>query len=433
MTADGVALSGDAAALAARAGVLVHWISAKGEPVSAAGEDVAATLALLGHDPAGPGGARGALARLEEADLNEVLPPVQVAWDGRFLVPTPRRFSGRAAELWLETEDGRRLAAEPGTLLECGLGVHELVLNLSDRTVRTTVIAAPWVPWSPGPGQDRRWGLFAPLYGLTQHAGQPFGDLSDLSALFDWLHPRGGTVVVTLPLLAAWLDAPAEVSPYSPISRRAWNELYVDVAALDPSAAPPADRSEPFVDYDAAWAARRPLLWRAAEDFFAGPGPGDPRYQRFLVDRPAIERYARFRGATARLGRNWREWPASARAGTLTAEQIDADHERFHLFAQWTMHHQLGELASHVEARGQLLALDLALGANPSGFDVWDRQDLFVEGASVGAPPDLFFTRGQDWGFPPIHPQRSRLDGHRYFRECLRHHFDHAGLLRIDT
>ena len=29
-------------------------------------------------------------------------------------------------------------------------------------------------------------------------------------------------------------------------------------------------------------------------------------------------RYARFRGAQARLGRNWRDWPSAARAGTLT-------------------------------------------------------------------------------------------------------------------
>jgi 4-alpha-glucanotransferase len=63
---------------------------------------------------------------------------------------------------------------------------------------------------------------------------------------------------------------------------------------------------------------------------------------------------------------------------------------------------------------------------------VWQEGDLFVDGVSTGAPPDTFFSLGQDWGFPPIHPERSRGQGHRYVRDCIRHHLRHAGLLRID-
>jgi 4-alpha-glucanotransferase len=55
-----------------------------------------------------------------------------------------------------------------------------------------------------------------------------------------------------------------------------------------------------------------------------------------------------------------------------------------------------------------------------------------VNDARVGAPADFYFPLGQDWGFPPLHPERSRETGHRYVRACLEHHLRHAGLLRVD-
>jgi 4-alpha-glucanotransferase len=63
---------------------------------------------------------------------------------------------------------------------------------------------------------------------------------------------------------------------------------------------------------------------------------------------------------------------------------------------------------------------------------VWRRRKLFALEASGGAPPDDFFTKGQDWGFPPPHPERWREEGHAYFRECLSNQLRYAGTLRID-
>ncbi len=76
--------------------------------------------------------------------------------------------------------------------------------------------------------------------------------------------------------------------------------------------------------------------------------------------------------------------------------------------------------------------LDLPLGVNPDGYDVWANQQLFANGASVGAPPDAFFTRGQDWGFPPLNPQTIRHQGYRYVIDYLRFQMRHTGVLRLD-
>ena len=56
----------------------------------------------------------------------------------------------------------------------------------------------------------------------------------------------------------------------------------------------------------------------------------------------------------------------------------------------------------------------------------------FVPGVHGGAPPDRFFPGGQDWGFHPLHPQRIREDGYRFFSAALARAFRHAACLRID-
>ncbi|MEJ2047718.1 MAG: 4-alpha-glucanotransferase, partial [Dehalococcoidia bacterium] len=72
------------------------------------------------------------------------------------------------------------------------------------------------------------------------------------------------------------------------------------------------------------------------------------------------------------------------------------------------------------------------LGAHPDGYDVWREREAFALETSAGAPPDAVFSRGQNWEFPPLHPERIRERGYRYLIACLRHHLKHAGILRID-
>jgi len=69
---------------------------------------------------------------------------------------------------------------------------------------------------------------------------------------------------------------------------------------------------------------------------------------------------------------------------------------------------------------------------HPGGADAWAHQDLVVSGISVGAPPDSFNQRGQDWAQPPWHPQRLAAAGYRPLAELFAASFRHAGGLRVD-
>ena len=57
---------------------------------------------------------------------------------------------------------------------------------------------------------------------------------------------------------------------------------------------------------------------------------------------------------------------------------------------------------------------------------------MFVTGAAAGAPPDPFFNKGQNWGFPPMHPERMREQGYAYWRAVLQTQLRYAGVLRLD-
>jgi 4-alpha-glucanotransferase len=76
--------------------------------------------------------------------------------------------------------------------------------------------------------------------------------------------------------------------------------------------------------------------------------------------------------------------------------------------------------------------LDFPLGVNPGGHDLKTYPEIFAKGVSVGAPPDSFFTKGQNWGFPPFHPEALRASKYEYFRKAIANHAQYADILRID-
>src|SRR5690606_2003297 len=220
--------------------------------------------------------------------------------------------------------------------------------------------------------------------------------------LLEWVVHHGGDTVLTLPLLATFLDEPLEVSPYSPVSRLMWNELF---ATLD---RPTADTApDELIDYHGAAIRTREAITRRVREVDDDPlASGD--VLRFLAERPDVIDYARFRAAQVRYGRNWRDWPVPLRDGVIEAADVDPREVRYHCVAQWLVDRQIGAIGANAHERGLLLGLDLAIGTHPDGFDVWSNREVFATSASVGAPPDTFFVGGQDWGFPPMIPAAAR-------------------------
>jgi len=285
------------------------------------------------------------------------------------------------------------------------------------------------------------WGTFLPVYAIRTRGDHGVGSFVDLTELFRWTRELGGSAVGTLPLLAQFLDGePFEYSPYSPASRLFWNELFVDLDATpemagsaearDLAARMPSPRGR-LVDYGKTWAAHRPVLEALSREFSANtPSARRRAFEAFSRARPELEDYCRFRAFGEQTGLPWQEWPAKQRAGRIGPRDADPERVRFHRYAQFVADEQLAGVGRTEPGTG--LYLDLPLGVHGSSFDTWRYRDSFAFGASGGAPPDTFFTKGQSWGFPPLHPHRLADDDFRYVRACFRHLMRHAGVLRID-
>lgn len=316
-------------------------------------------------------------------------------------------------------------------------GVHRAFVRGVGREETSTLISAPRRAFIR---EERGWGFFLPLYAL-RHAGDGgVGDYPALGRLLRWTAERGGEAVGTLPLLPTALEEPFDPAPYAPLSRLFWSEAYVEPGAARAAPAPvPPDlrerlerlREAPRVEWREAWAVRRALLERAAARFFEEGGEADPAFRAFLERRPEVEAWARFRAVMDARGEPWSRWPAHLSGGEIPDGEAPEEGVRFHRWAQWVAETQM-ETAAGAGDEEAGLYLDLPLGTSAHGFDVWRHRALFAEGATGGAPPDLFHPGGQDWGFPPLHPHRIRQEGFEHFREVLRHHMRPSRLLRID-
>jgi 4-alpha-glucanotransferase len=441
----------------------------------ASAEAVMAVLQSLGAPVVTLRDVPSALRERQQVLCERTLEPAVVAWDGK-PPPIEVRIPSHAADaplvgyLTLETgerqswewhgadlpvleateKEGMRYVVKRLPLAgELPWGYHLFTLEMPGRLIDTLIIAAPLEAYTPAEGPtSRTWGVFLPLYALYTHKSWGSGDLSDLEALIAWVAAMGGGVVATLPLLAAFLDEPFEPSPYAPASRLLWNEFYLDVTRVPelekcPSAQAAmasssfqkeieALRSLPLVDYRRLMALKRQILHELARCCFAEASDRLNALRRFAEAYPVVRDYAHFRATCERQCVPWRSWPQPLREGVLKEGDYDEEAKRYHLYVQWLAHRQVQALSERAREKGPGLYLDLPLGVHPDGYDAWRKQDLFVQEASVGAPPDAVFTRGQDWEFPPLHPERLRQQKYGYYIAYLRHHLRHAGMLRID-
>lgn len=395
------------------------------------------------------------LAEHEHRAWDWQLDPVSVAWNGSgsagFRVPAGAdgaihcslRFEDGREETWKERLEALPVSnqqhAGDGSFVErliplpaAPMGYHRLSVEQDGRRFESFVISAPLRAFEPA---GKFWGLFCPLYALHTERSWGTGDVADLRRFASWVDAKGGDFVATLPLLPAYLEADHfSPSPYSPVSRLFWNELYADPEAAargsgndralawlqQPSTQSELARlrSSPVIDYEGVWQQKRTMLAMLTD----GSAP---------VDAKTAE-YARFRAVREKQARPWKEWPEPLRHGEITKRDYDEETFAFYARSQQLVGSQLAALSAELKARGQQFYLDLPIGADADGFDTWKYQDLFAHSMQCGAPPDVLFTGGQAWGLPPMIPARMRAGGYEYLRATLDHHLRLADILRYD-
>jgi 4-alpha-glucanotransferase len=308
-------------------------------------------------------------------------------------------------------------------------------------------------PVAPLPSQ-RSWGFTVQLYSLRSRRSWGHGDFGDLAELARWSGAElGAGFVLINPLHAAEPTAPVSPSPYLPMSRRFISPLYLRVEDVPEYATLPAgarrrieelaaplraaSATPALLDRDQVWRAKREAL----ELIYAQPlsDPRRERFERFLVAQGGpLNDWATWCALAEIHGPDQRTWPAPLRdprgAQTEAERRRLAPAARFHAWLQWLADEQRAAAQAAARDAGMSIGVigDLAVGAHPGGADAWALADVLVPGMSVGAPPDEFNQRGQDWSQPPWHPGRLAAAGYEPLTGLIRAGLRHGGGLRAD-
>lgn len=426
-------------ALAADAGLLVDWEDAVGRPQTVGEGTLRAVLDALDLPAATEAKAAESRRALAERRRGEAASFVTTDVGRSTTVPWP----GAAGRGTLILEDGERCdivleSASDGVRLPPVdvAGYHRLEAGMRSATI----CVAPARAWIP-PRRD--WGVSVQLYSLRDGRETAFGDFNSLAHLVEAAARAGAGAVAISPVHAPFLADPGRYSPYGPSTRLFLNGLFADPETVGGVPVRPSSHGDRLIDWATAWPARVADL-QAAFDAF---GPDHPRRGEFAAFRTGggsdLEGHARFEALHAHFFREsgahgWPDWPEAYRDHRGAAVEAFA-HERaeevtFHAFVQWLA--ALGLDAAQARARmaGMAVGLiaDVAVGMDPGGSHAWSRPRDLLQGLHVGAPPDYFQARGQDWGLAAFSPEALRRTGFEGFLATLRAAMAHAGGVRID-
>jgi 4-alpha-glucanotransferase len=365
----------------------------------------------------------------------------------------------------VSTGELRRRAAELGVAVSYhDWQGHEVVVP--DATLAAIVAALEDAPPADGARRapdavapapaTRSWGFAVQLYSLRSRGSWGHGDLRDLADLAAWsARDLGAGFVLINPLHAAEPLPPVSASPYLPMSRRWVSPLYLrieDIPEYNGLSYPERKRltqlSQPLrdasltpglIDRNAVWTAKREAL----ETLRKVP-LGDARQASFAEFRAshgrALEDWAAWCALAEVHGPDFRTWPARLRDPRSAAAEAEvrrgdlAAQAEFHTWVQWLVASQVEAAQAAARSAGMSIGIiaDLAIGAHPGGADAWAGQEFLARGFTVGAPPDAFNQRGQDWGLPPVHPRALAAAGYRPLADLIAANLALGGGLRID-
>jgi 4-alpha-glucanotransferase len=346
-------------------------------------------------------------------------------------------------------------------------GYHQLSVCYNESKENCHLIYAPKTCYSPQEASTKKmWGYAAQLYSLKSEQNWGMGDFGDLKSLVKKSAEQGASAIGLNPLHPLYQNNPAHRSPYSPTSRCFLNSLYIDVTQVpnfvtckeaqqrfssdEFQAKVTFARNTELIDYPAVADVKFEIIELLFENFLTENIGKEvsSQYQEF-IDFKAEQGddllllttfdalYEHFR-KTDFNAYGWKMWPNEFQSPhSKEVSEFQKNHSKrinYFAFLQWLAHRQLSDVASTAQTDGMPIGLylDLAVGCDGSGVDVWSDKDVYVSGAAVGAPPDAMNTLGQDWGLTPINPVALQQQGYLPLIKALRSNMQYAGALRID-
>ena len=347
------------------------------------------------------------------------------------------------------------------------LGYHSLSLVIDDDELGSMrLIIAPSSCYKPKAllqGQ-KVWGISVQLYCLRSDNNWGVGDFSDLSFLVEKLAKQGAQFVGLNPIHALYPANPSACSPYGPSSRRWLNFIYIDVTALDgyqqaSTQAVVNDidfqqklqkvRTTDLVDYELV----TELKLNALEKVFAHQNSQylskntklNKIFKAFVVEGgeslKTLAVYDALQESLVAQQKPSSGWPVFPKElsdfynpAVKTFSKKNAKRVKFFLWLQWQAALQLEQANQVAEQNNMSIGLyrDLAVGVSEGSAEIWGNKELYCTKASIGAPPDILGPLGQNWGLPPMDPEKLYEQQYQPIIELFDANMRATGALRID-
>lgn len=315
----------------------------------------------------------------------------------------------------------------------------------------------------------RIWGFPVQLYAINSTHNWGIGDFTDLNNLIPVAEKFGASLIGINPINALFSDDPKDASPYYSSSRIFLNPLYIDL-----DAAPEAAECLPYTHYKNSPRFIEIFKYAKSSDMVEYPYVAEMKYTAlgFLFDTfkavhlnekyepltargEAFKEFCDYFGekltnfATFQTMRNvrvangksqgcWWEWekgyqtPKSEKIAAFQQKYQDSimfiKYQQFLAFEQYqTIGDEYGKSAMQIG-----LYTDLPVGVGKNSAEVWSNQDVFLPELNVGAPPDSFNKKGQDWSLAGFNPKTLSKTGYDLFIRIIRAVMNKAGAVRID-
>lgn len=331
---------------------------------------------------------------------------------------------------------------------------------------------------------SRLSGIVVPLSAIRTETSPGCGEFPDLAQFGDLAASWGYNLIQLLPVN----DSGTQSSPYFALSAFALNPIYLrigDLPELESLAETPAatgavrigigqknrrggneQRDRPpaagmvascqteardliarFADaervpYEDLLNAKLGLLSRVWMMVDPGDSPANSRLldelNLWISENPWVKAYAAFVALKAQNEAHpWWDWPLCR---DPTEEEIDSLWEdralssilRFHAWIQMRAAGQFHRATEYLVSKGIEIMGDIPILMNADSADVWADRRFFRLDLSAGAPPDMYASLGQNWGFPVYDWAALEGDGFSFWVKRLSEADKYYSCYRID-
>ncbi len=288
---------------------------------------------------------------------------------------------------------------------------------------------------------QRSAGVLTPLFSVYSKNSCGVGEFADVPVLADWCKTAGFRILQFLPLN----DMGFNFRPYDSESSIALEPMHL---SLDGLSHVPISAFKQEIEslkqkfntrgdfYDTQIKkAKLELLKKIFEKRLAS---GEKDFKHYVkAQEKWLESYAMYRVLKQRFGgASWMDWPEEFRLkkpeamkGLKVGEGVEIE---FQKWLQWQAYEQFSKAHKLAKKKGVLLMGDIPFLVSRDSADVWANPEYFKLELSAGAPPDLYFAAGQEWGMPPYRWEAIEQDNYDYLAQKLKYAENFYDLFRID-